>query len=261
MAISHKPTQSQLALLPDLRSARHHSHSRYVPMHSHTVTELVYVIKGHVRVEVSGFTFEGYPGTLYILPANVSHDQSTFGSWHTLCILYDQGEHLLDPAPRKLEINRKDHVYQWMEELCVLHQSEPVQSQITNGFLFSLLSKIGRLENQRREAEALHPRLAAAVHYIHKHLTRDVDSHALARAAGASYSHLGALFLQKFGHGPLKYHQILRMEAACKLLQNPYLHIDEVAQQVGFNDANYFTRLFRKTYQISPGKWRQRFRK
>jgi transcriptional regulator GlxA family with amidase domain len=78
----------------------------------------------------------------------------------------------------------------------------------------------------------------------------------VARAVGVSASHLSALFAAQCGVGPMHYLQRLRVERACWLLSNPYLRIHEVAEACGYEDVNYFTRLFRRSLGISPGHWR-----
>ncbi|TXE07191.1 helix-turn-helix domain-containing protein [Seonamhaeicola algicola] len=44
----------------------------------------------------------------------------------------------------------------------------------------------------------------------------------------------------------------LRLEKACYLLKNKNLNISEVSFECGYNDPKYFSRLFKKTYSISP---------
>ena len=59
------------------------------------------------------------------------------------------------------------------------------------------------------------------------------------------------------GLTPQEYLIKLRLEEAAILLQNPDLSIAEAALQSGFNDSNYFSRLFRKKNNISPRSYRK----
>jgi AraC-like DNA-binding protein len=38
------------------------------------------------------------------------------------------------------------------------------------------------------------------------------------------------------------------------------LNVSEIAYQLGFRDASYFTRLFRQTEEVSPREFRERYR-
>lgn len=50
------------------------------------------------------------------------------------------------------------------------------------------------------------------------------------------------------------------MEKAADYLRNTEQSVTEIAGKVGYNDANYFTRTFRKRYGISPREYRNRQR-
>lgn len=49
-----------------------------------------------------------------------------------------------------------------------------------------------------------------------------------------------------------------QLENAKKLLADSYLNIEEIAQNCGFNSANYFIRRFKHAYGMTPGAWRNR---
>ena len=248
-----------LVRLPRLKSVLHHDGERQVPFHVHDTPELVYTVDGDVRIDVDGRALAGRAGILYVLPAKVPHNQWCSGHWHTLCILYDHGAQLLEEMPRAVDISSDPQIFKWLEELHVLHQSKArIADTVIDGFLFAILSRIGNLEQRKKTVETLHPRLAQAVEFLHEHVTDDVDAETLADAACASYSHLSSLFRDEFGCAPLKYHQNLRLALSQKLLMNPYASLDEVARKAGYEDTNYFVRLFRKTFGMPPGKWRRK---
>ena len=49
----------------------------------------------------------------------------------------------------------------------------------------------------------------------------------------------------------------LRMQKAKELLMNDRLSIQEIAEKVGYNDYFYFTKVFKRTENISPSKYRK----
>jgi AraC-like DNA-binding protein len=49
----------------------------------------------------------------------------------------------------------------------------------------------------------------------------------------------------------------VRLEEAKKLLRNPRYQIDEVAEKLGYNDASYFSKVFRRNVGMSPTQFRQ----
>ena len=248
----------QLAALPRLRSAARFDGTRQVPFHTHEAPELVFCAGGHLWIDVAGQTLEARPGTLFVLPGKVPHNQRAEGRWRTLCALFFRGEHVLDMQPRTLDLKDDPKFAGWLEDLCDLHAAQPkLADPVADTLLLAILTRAAQHEARVRAMQALHPRLAQALGFLQAHAAQDVSAEELSAAACISYSHLSAIFRERFGCGPLKYHQNLRMERAQKLLLNPYLSIGEVAEQVGFADTNYFVRLFRKSYALSPGRWRK----
>ena len=47
---------------------------------------------------------------------------------------------------------------------------------------------------------------------------------------------------------------------AVTLLSDPQLRLNEVCLKVGFKDANYFSRVFRKYYGCTPSQFRNRMK-
>ena len=122
--------------------------------------------------------------------------------------------------------------------------------------LLTLLRRIGDLDAANGSRSILHPAVRLAQAHLETNLTQSQTLASVARTAGVSASHLSALFAAQCGVGPMRYLQRLRLERACWLLANPYLRIHEVAEACGYEDVNYFTRVFRRSLGLSPGRWR-----
>ena len=61
------------------------------------------------------------------------------------------------------------------------------------------------------------------------------------------------------GYTPIDYVQTLRIEEAKQLLETGTEPVEAVAFDVGYEDANSFRRLFKRTVGITPARYRQRF--
>ena len=74
--------------------------------------------------------------------------------------------------------------------------------------------------------------------------------------------YISKLFKSETGDTPINYLISLRMEKAKELLdRNPALSIQEVAAQVGYEDAYHFSKLFKKYYGLSPMYYKARIEK
>ena len=67
-----------------------------------------------------------------------------------------------------------------------------------------------------------------------------------AEAAGVNSTYLSYLFSQEMGIGFANYLLNLRMEHAKKLLRETNLKMWQVAEESGFNDYHYFSKVFKK---------------
>jgi transcriptional regulator GlxA family with amidase domain len=66
-------------------------------------------------------------------------------------------------------------------------------------------------------------------------------------------------FQEATKHSPLAYVQLLRVEDAKRRLERTDTSIETIAWQVGYEDAAFFRRLFKRLTGVSPGHYRRRF--
>jgi AraC-like DNA-binding protein len=89
------------------------------------------------------------------------------------------------------------------------------------------------------------------------HICQPLALGEIAREAGLSVSHFCALFRTQIGVTPMDYFIKLKLQKARRLLVNSALTVQEVAQQVGYGDRYYFSRLFRKLHGVPPMAYRR----
>lgn len=95
-----------------------------------------------------------------------------------------------------------------------------------------------------------------SLRYIHSSYDRDIRIETLAAMENLSYSGYIKLFRQKNGMPPAAYIINLRMNAACDLLMNTDMSVKQVGIAVGYPDAHFFSRLFKKHTGKSPREYR-----
>jgi transcriptional regulator GlxA family with amidase domain len=70
-------------------------------------------------------------------------------------------------------------------------------------------------------------------------------------------------FMRRFqratGMAPLEYVHALRLEEAKQMLEAGDEPVEAIALEVGYEDAGYFGRLFRRKVQLTPAQYRKRF--
>jgi transcriptional regulator GlxA family with amidase domain len=61
------------------------------------------------------------------------------------------------------------------------------------------------------------------------------------------------------GMSPLEYVHTLRLEEAKQMLETSAMPVEAIAAEVGYHDASFFNRLFRRKVMLSPAQYRRRF--
>ncbi len=80
----------------------------------------------------------------------------------------------------------------------------------------------------------------------------------LAKSLNVERSYLYRLFMEHAEVSPQEYLTEVRMERACELLRTTELSVQTVACSVGYKDALYFSRLFRKRKGTTPSNYRNK---
>ncbi|MDT8385958.1 MAG: helix-turn-helix domain-containing protein [Thiogranum sp.] len=66
-------------------------------------------------------------------------------------------------------------------------------------------------------------------------------------------------FAQATGMTPMEYVHTLRLEEAKQMLESGDLPVEAIAGEVGYEDAAFFSRLFRRKVELTPAQYRKRF--
>lgn len=83
----------------------------------------------------------------------------------------------------------------------------------------------------------------------------------LAAIAHLSKYHFSKRYKALTGYSPIKHFLHMKIEYACQLLDSTEMSIKAIADAVGYDDALYFSRLFRQTVGLSPRAYRSSGRK
>jgi AraC-like DNA-binding protein len=105
------------------------------------------------------------------------------------------------------------------------------------------------------ESEAVR-KIEQSITYMLRHLNESLQVATLAAQANISASHFFALFKRRIGCAPIDYFIRLRMQHACRLLDETVLSVKEVAATLGYDDPFYFSRIFKSVNHVAPSEYR-----
>lgn len=98
------------------------------------------------------------------------------------------------------------------------------------------------------------------IDFIQKNYKNNIGIMDIADYLGLSYSYVRKIFKDKTGKSIVDYINSLRIKEAKKLLINTDLCIKDLAQLVGYNNDQTFSRIFKKLEGVTPGEYRVKAR-
>ncbi|WP_226669110.1 AraC family transcriptional regulator [Metabacillus litoralis] len=117
--------------------------------------------------------------------------------------------------------------------------------------LYLYLSTNDKLMNDWSEG------IISAVLFARNYYQEEIGAEEMAEASKLSKYHFSRLFKQETGVTPIQYLTNIRLQKAIELLEHTKYSVDEVAQLVGYKNANYLNKITRKLTGKSPGQLRQ----
>lgn len=113
-----------------------------------------------------------------------------------------------------------------------------------------------RLARTRQVDDAV---IARCQTWIGEHYEEPAPVAAMVRLSGLAERSFKRRFQQATGMPPLEYVHTLRLEEAKQLLEATQQPIESIANQVGYEDAGFFNRLFKRQVNLTPAQYRKRF--
>ena len=113
-----------------------------------------------------------------------------------------------------------------------------------------------RLARSRQAEDAV---IARSQVWIAQHYDEAAPVAAMVKISGLPERSFKRRFQQATGMAPLEYVHTLRLEEAKQMLESSDAPIEAIANEVGYEDAGFFGRLFRRQVTLTPAQYRRRF--
>ena len=102
--------------------------------------------------------------------------------------------------------------------------------------------------------------LNSALVYIKEHFNQKVAVPDLCSAANVTPQHIIRLFNKYLGQTPIKYINRTKIMSAIEMLRSTDLSVKEISYELGFDNPNYFSRIFTREVGMSPVEKRNSIR-
>ena len=108
---------------------------------------------------------------------------------------------------------------------------------------------------RRRNTQNLSPTVKKAMHYMSEHFSENITLHDISNLVGVSVQYFSKIFKEEVGCNYVDWLNSLRINRAKELMESTQMTIKEVGFQVGYNDPNYFSRIFKRYEGIAPTEY------
>lgn len=95
--------------------------------------------------------------------------------------------------------------------------------------------------------------------WIAAHIADDLGIERLAEQAGMSIRNFARVYTQSLGRTPAKTVEAMRLEAACRALEETDLPLKSIAGRAGYANEQSLRRAFQRQFGVSPIDYRERF--
>ena len=113
------------------------------------------------------------------------------------------------------------------------------------------------VRNHKLSLDKYSPPIQRVMEYINFHLGDHISNDDLAANASMSISHLSKVFKKETGGTMTEYIALMRCKKAAGLLKKTDLPVQEISSYVGYSDNNYFVKVFKKNYDMTPTEFRK----
>lgn len=245
---------------------------QYIEPHSHTFFHYIYSLRGHTRLTADGEVYQTEPGSLVLLPPDVTHDIVSEDTSCCLDLKFSCSRNLavrLAELPRYIRTvgQRENDLIRNIFEEAV--GQEPDYDEIINIRLYELLVLLLREKDggERTWLRVGHSEVACSNEVLHRvlrnveeNLTRPIRVAELAECCGYSENYFRQIFRTYVGISPNAYINQRKIAKAKELMLYSELNVSQIAETLGYQSIHYFSRLFKKTVGIMPTDYMSRIK-
>ncbi|PGK31695.1 AraC family transcriptional regulator [Priestia megaterium] len=246
-------------------------------LHKHSFFEVCYVLEGEGTYIDQGCTYQIKENTMFLSRPDVLHQiKSDTG----LFLLY-VGFELIESESSEKWVTIIEEVKQCSEVVIDVKEDEAVPlmwkslliqatksesvfleeilSNLAHSLILLLIQTFGTSSNHHNQ-KAVQKKSSLTLNlaklYIKDNLSNSIKLTDTATHLHLSSRHLSRLFKAELGISYSEYVQNERIQRAATLLKTTDLSIRDIAQETGFPDVQYFTRVFTALMHSSPGRFR-----
>lgn len=254
-----------------------HESNRIYPMNWHKEIEILFVLKGSVRVKIRDVSYTVNKDNIILINSYEMHEITPLREDIVILVFqldpyfyqkYYQGFTEIIFHMNSTTLNKDTNTYNTIKENLVimmwyrLNKENTYQIKLLKQSLalvelllrnFKKTMVYDRSHNDRSQ------RLISIIEYINKNYNKKLTLSTIAEQEYISIHYLSKFFKNRVGIGFNKYLNLFRLNKSMNDLLNSNKMILEIALDHGFSSVKAYTMLFKETYKETPSSFRKKY--
>lgn len=237
--------------------------------HYHTSHEVFYIKKGTANFIIGDKSWMAYDGTLLVIPPYLPHRSIYENSNETYrielqvnsALLSKDIAEILDLLSKNicytLPLRHQTDILKLLNKMnAESHSAEPYADKLCLAYISELLITVYRNAVRNSTASSADTHLASKImEYISQNYMHTITIAELSHIFHVCESTIYKSFKKHTGLKITDYINFTRIMNAERLMRETNLTLTEIAFQCGFNDCNYFSGVFKRYKNMTPGKY------
>lgn len=210
------------------------------------------------------------PGEMLLVPPNLNHKfEMTNGRVDYIHLHFKIFDHidllslftipniLIGAESEKIRsLVREQHLFHHPKKENTINIKEIVKMKSQILQLLTIILDESKVNHESLNFIINFQKISPVIKYINEHLNEPITREDMAKVISLSSTRFHYVFTEIMKISPVAYLKKLRLEKAQQLLVSTDMPVTEITEMVGFRDIFHFSKQFKKTFGLSPTKYK-----
>lgn len=232
------------------------------PLETFTFSKLLFVIDGDASFWIDDKEIKAFNNNIYFIPSGSSFHSCSRGSrFHYISVQF-----FVDNSKQNAmfqssyECSNPNHMLNLFRQMNREWDKRNAASILKiKSILYDILFEIFQEQLTHQNRSEKYYSIRNSINYMEEHFfDSNLNIEKIAEASGISSVHFRNLFKEIFETSPTKYITEIRLQKAIDLLMFSDLPVYKISETIGYENVNYFNRIFKKHMLFTPIQYRER---
>ncbi len=232
---------------------------------SHNYGHLDLITKGCLLIKKDNQEYYAKENTIIFIPSNIPYHQKVETvpyAYHSFLFSYIENKEIpLIKEPILFTPKKTDFYLERYKQAYHLNITKPISYKLKiRKIIYEVLDKICEEVFLDETSPDGFYTIKKSIEYINENYSdSQISSEIIASYSNITPTYFRKIFKKIYSVTPNKYINNLRINKAKMLLENTDYTIDEIAYRCGYQDYSYFSKVFSKITDTSPGEYRKKY--